>query len=60
MAAAFISARNRQQRAAAPSSTDGDTELNEEEERLLKLTSMIPDEKDRVKDMELGIFMIDG
>jgi hypothetical protein len=57
MAAAFSAARNRP-RVAAP--TQGVPALNEEEERLLKLTSTIPEDKDRVKDMELGMFMIDG
>ena len=58
MAAAFSATRNRQ-RVAAPVPHE-DEELNESEERLLKLTSVIPDEKDREKDMELGMFMIDG
>jgi hypothetical protein len=58
MAAAFSATRNRQ-RVAAPAPQD-DGELNEAEEALLKLTSVIPDEKDWEKDMELGMFMIDG
>jgi hypothetical protein len=58
MAAAFSATRSRQ-RVAAPTGL-GDGALNEAEERLLKMTSVIPDEKDREKDMEMGMFMIDG